>query len=664
MCGIAGIYNIDGKPVEVSLLAKMTDIVSHRGPDDQGFVLINSSSGEHVRAKNIGGDVKGFYNLGLGHRRLSIIDLTKLGSQPMSSSDSMIWITYNGEVYNYLELREELESKGYRFESNSDTEVILYAYKEWGTSCLRKFNGMFAFAIWDGKSRLLFCARDRFGVKPFYYHHLGPRFLFSSEIKQLLLDKDFQKEPNDKVIYEYLVHDQINFNEETFFKNIKCLKPAHFLIIQDGQVKIDRYWDIDPDKKQSLGEDPAVLDGFLEILTDSIRLRLRSDVPVGSCLSGGLDSSSVVFFANELLKKKIGQGFQQKTFSITFEGFELDERRYMESVVKATGVEGNFTTFSGGNLLKILEDVIWHQDEPFGSTSILAQYFVMKLASENGVKVLLDGQGSDEIFGGYFSYFKHFYADLVKTFRIWELLREIGSYKTIYGNYPWTTVKNSIVHVVSHLLNDHGMHKNVFSFNSRRDESSPDWINRDFSKNFSEHLVTDEEKFQGFLTQSLYSSLTTNYLPSYLRYEDRNSMAFSIEARLPFLDYRLVEFAFLLPNEFKLRDGWTKYILRRGMENRLPDLIVKRKDKLGFITPEDAWLRGKNQKDIEDIFTSESFGKRRYLNPDKVVNLYKAYCDGNTALRSIAWKCLNLELWHRIMFNSYSPLSPLGRGMG
>lgn len=651
MCGIAGIYNIDGKPIDVALLEKMTNIVAHRGPDDQGFVLVNSSSGEHVRIKNMGGDIKGFYNLGLGHRRLSIIDLSELGSQPMSSSDSMIWITYNGEVYNYLELRKELESKGYRFESNSDTEVILYAYKEWGTSCLRRFNGMFAFAIWDGKNRLLFCARDRFGIKPFFYCHLGPRFLFSSEIKQLLLDKDFQKEPNDEVIYEYLAHDHINFNEETFFKNIKCLKPAHFLVIQNGEVKIDRYWDIDPHKTQNLGEDSEVLDSFLEILTDSVRLRLRSDVPVGSCLSGGLDSSSVVLLANELLKKKLGEGFQQKTFSIIFDGFELDESRYMGSVVKATDVEGNFTTFTGDKLLTILEDIIWHQDEPFGSTSVLAQYYVMKLARENGVKVLLDGQGSDEIFGGYFSYFKHFYADLVKRFRIWGLLKEIGSYKTIYGNYPWATVKNSIIHVVSHLLKDHGIHKGFLSLNSGRNNSSPDWLNRDFSKNFSERLISDEEKCQGFLSQSLYSSLTTNYLPSYLRYEDRNSMAFSIEARLPFLDYRLVEFAFSLPNEFKIREGWTKYVLRKGMENRLPDLIVKRKDKLGFVTPEDKWLRGENKKNIEDVFMSESFRKRGYVNPDNVLKLFKAYCDGNTGVRQIIWKCLNLELWHEVMFN-------------
>ena len=333
MCGISGIYNLNNEPVSRSLLKDMTDVLLHRGPDDEGYILLNSGDGSS--------------DIAFGHRRLSIIDLSSSGHQPMPNEDKSIWITYNGEVYNYIELREELEKAGHVFNSKTDTEVIIHAYEAWGEECLRRFNGMWAFAIWDFNKKRLFCARDRLGVKPFYYIYNKKQFAFASEIKSLL-KTGIEKKPNDAIIFDYLAFGLQDHTEDTFFEGVKQLKPAHYLFLENGVLRKERYWNIEVNDE--IGGKENDESRFYDLLRDSVRLRLRSDVPVGTCLSGGLDSSSIVCVMNKLIHDKK----MQKTFSACSDNKKFDERRYIEDVIEETGAEKNYIFPGGANRTPIV----------------------------------------------------------------------------------------------------------------------------------------------------------------------------------------------------------------------------------------------------------------------------------------------------------------------
>ncbi|MGB9881060.1 MAG: asparagine synthase (glutamine-hydrolyzing), partial [Anaerolineae bacterium] len=368
----------------------------------------------------------------LGSRRLAIIDTTPGGHQPMLDQEGGLVIVHNGEIYNYIEIRAELERCGHRFRSNSDTEVLLAAYKEWGPDCLRHLNGMFAFAIWDERRQELFAARDRFGEKPFYYHHDPERafFIFASEIKALLGSGLISPKPNYKAIYRYLVHREIDVGSETVFEGIAALPPAHALSYSraQGRLKIWRYWDLDPDAEIRLPHDAAYAERFLELLTDAVRLRLRSDVPVGSSLSGGLDSSTIVC----LIAKKLRGGIQ-KTFSARFHDRRYDEGSYIQRVIEWTNVEGHAVYPDPARLPEEIEALTWHQEQPFFSTSIYAQWNVMRLAKEIGVTVLLDGQGGDETLAGYHIYFGPYFRELLLSLRWGKLIKDLYRYMQEQG---------------------------------------------------------------------------------------------------------------------------------------------------------------------------------------------------------------------------------------
>ena len=397
--------------MDVSCLTSMTDALAHRGPDGEGYVLL-SLRGEDKPitstgplSDSIGMGPKG-YAVGLGHRRLAILDLSSLGHQPMVSQNGRNWITYNGEIYNYLEIRSELQSKGYTFRSASDTEVLLTAYQEWGEECLSRLNGMFAFALWDMDRRCLICARDRFGEKPFYFWRSEGTFAFASEIKGLLPVLK-QVQPNQLAVHEYLEKGSLDDGVDTFFENIFQLLPGHFLKIKDDHITDDTYWAL-PDTSVELPSPAVPVEAFQEVLFDAVRIRLRSDVPVGSCLSGGLDSSSIVC----VVQKDRGQGEPFHTFSSCFDNPTYDERPYIQSVVERTGVRAHFVFPDPEELHAHVTSLIRAQEEPFGSTSIFAQWNVMGLAKQQGGKVLLDGQGADELLGGYPSLFGTYYAEL------------------------------------------------------------------------------------------------------------------------------------------------------------------------------------------------------------------------------------------------------------
>ena len=629
MCGISGIYNLKiGEPVDCSLLKAMAEVLRHRGPDDEGYVLLNSDDGGYKELvgvdtvpelKNNFQDVSSLnnvshhFNIAFGHRRLSIIDLSSSGHQPMSNEEKSIWIVYNGEIYNYIELRAELEGIGHVFNSKTDTEVIIHAYEEWGVECLQRFNGMWAFAIWDCDKKKLFCARDRFGIKPFYYFYDRERFIFASEIKSLL-ESGIERDPNDLIIFDYLAFGLQDHTEFTFFEGIKQLKPAHYLIVGNGGMQIERYWNLEVnDEIESAGSGEG--SEFYDLFEDSIKLRLRSDVPIGTCLSGGLDSSSIVCVANRFISDKK----RQKTFSSCFDDEKFDERRYIEDVIKETGADKNYIFPDGGALLGEIEDLIYHQDEPFGSLSIYAQWSVMKKASES-VKVLLDGQGGDELLAGYLEYYASFFKMLFSSKKYSLLMKELVCFLSLHPRSVYE----------------------LFSKMRMRNKRKGM-----LSQEFASGYVDREVKYVENLSSKLLNDLTVSKLPALLHYEDRNSMAFSIESRVPFLDYRFVEYAASLPLSQKTKNGETKTVLRSAMDGVIPESIRRRQDKMGFVTPEEVWTRTVLKDWVVGILASDSFKNRGYWNAGRVSKGFEGVCAGRERYTSDLWRYVCLELWLR-----------------
>ncbi|TLY39884.1 MAG: asparagine synthase (glutamine-hydrolyzing) [Nitrospirae bacterium] len=606
MCAIAGLYEASGRPVEPVVLERMIQVQAHRGPDGQGMALLSTDPA--LRPISVGGPevarqhapVSG-YSIGFGHRRLAIIDPSPLGHQPMSTEDGRCWVTYNGEIYNYLELREELRANGHRFRSGSDTEVLLAAYRQWGEGCLARLNGMFAFALWDGVRRRLFCARDRMGEKPFYYHWDGERFTFASEIKGLLA-VGIHPSANHRAVFDYLEGACLDHSEGTFFEGIRQLPPAHGLTVDGRTVTITRYWGLPAVEEAHEYSPREAADRFRDLFRDAVRIRLRSDVAIGSCLSGGLDSSSIVCVANDLMfvehavpRELIGE--RQKTFSSCFEDPTYDERRFIRPVLERTGAQAHYTFPDPKELAESISKLVWHQDEPFGSTSIFAQWNVMRLAAQSGVKVLLDGQGADELLAGYHGFFGAFFADLTAKRQWMVLTKELLAYRRLHGRI-------------------------------RPIQAPP--------PNSSSHLLSMQ-----------YQLLTWNGLRALLHYEDRNSMAFGIETRLPFLDHRLVEFLSGLDVSHKIRRGWTKAILRDAMEGILPDDVRWRVDKMGFVTPEDIWFRTSLREFAREILSDARTRARGYLNVDAALNEFEAHAAGMKNISFTIWRWINLEMWLR-----------------
>lgn len=582
MCGIAGIITSNPSIINRDLLKKMSDSLVHRGPDGEGIWISDNGC------------------IGLAHRRLSIIDLSSAGSQPMNYANGRYTITLNGEIYNYLELKAKLIDKGYVFQSNSDTEVLLALYDYKKERCLQELDGMFSFAIYDAKEQILFCARDRFGEKPFFFSHsLGMQFCFASEMKALW-EFGIQRDYDELMLFNYLSYgilENANDKTQTFFKGIQKLESAHYLIIDTKNISVKKfkYWDINIDQ---VNTEISINDAsikFQELFYDSVKKRMRSDVSLGSSLSGGLDSSLVVCTINELLK---GTNLPQKTFSARFPGFKLDEGTYIEKVVKSTNAEAYYTFPDESTLVDKIDKVFYHQEEPFGSASIIVQYNVMELAKNNGVIVLLDGQGADEILAGYHYYYNSFFNELRTTNKS-KFNYEIKKYELLHSdnhinskiNYGFNrAIKNKIPSII----------KPYFALKNHLQQIINPIFNSDFyNHNESTNFLGDNFNLHSSnsLNQSLYYSTFIKGLSELLRYSDRNSMAHSREVRLPFLSHHLVEFVFSLPSEFKIHDGWTKYIMRLAFNQILPNEIAWRKDKIGYEAPQQSWMENNSIKD-------------------------------------------------------------------
>lgn len=642
MCGFAGILSLDNKSIDAELLIKMADVVRHRGPDGEGAVLINSNfsnrglnpvefrTQHELRAINQ--DLSD-YNIGLAHRRLRIIDLSEKGHQPMSDENKFLWIVHNGEIFNFIEIRKELISKGYKFKSNTDTEVILYSYKEWGIDCLNKFNGMWAFAIWDSTKRVLFCSRDRFGIKPFYYYSDNSVFIFASEIKQILEYKKYQRKPNEKLIYDFLVIGLEDHTTETFFERIYQLKGGEFAILdyQTNKFRKEKFYDLNNHQGKKR-EKSDYYEEFKNLFFDSVDIRLRSDVPVGSCLSGGLDSSSVVCTVSEIFKNR-RNSHRLETFTACWKNEKIDERKYAEEIVSFTDAKGNYIFPSSEELKKDLSKLIWHQEEPFNSLSIFAQWSVMKKAHERGIPVLLDGQGGDEVFLGYERYYAWFLMSLFKRFKFKRFIKEIMESSE--------NSKLSLAEMFKYYI--------YFNFNRIRkfhlNNNAKKYMNINFIKNFDtlEQIRSFEKVKNIFDLQK--NEIQEIQLSHLLKYADRNAMAFAIESRLPFLDYRLVEFALSVPPEYKIRNGWTKNIIREGMKEIIPEQIRKRRNKIGFEVPQEKLLKSL-LPGIKAVFKEEAMAGS-YIKSNWLLNKIK----NNDTRGNIFWKALCTELWLREFFS-------------
>lgn len=562
MCGIAGIWKANKSEGLERSVKKMTDAISHRGPDGEGHWL----------------DIN--YGIALGHRRLSVIDLSDNASQPMHYLDRYI-IVFNGEIYNYLELKSKLKSKGYSFKSYSDTEVLIASYAEWGVKCLEQLDAMFSFAIFDRKKKELFCARDRFGEKPFFYSDSKNNFSFCSEIKGLKsIGLATTKEM--KMIHDYLVHDLVENprdQSQTFYEDIYKLKPGHYILKTQGEPTIQKcYWSIDTKTTSNLSfKESCSL--FLEILEKSVQRRLRSDIPVGSSLSGGLDSSTIV----ALMSKKIDQ---VNTFSARFPGFDKDEGRYIKQISSLFHTNHFDVYVDGESLMKDLDKLVYHQDEPFQTGSIYAQFCVYKESRKQGVPVMLDGQGADEYLAGYHKDFKYFLLDLPNG------LDKKRIQNALYHNHKF---KYSLSKKDFFRKQFPNLYELAAKFKHTRFSQSPSNINKAFHKAYGSSNSPFIE--MNDLKSMLKHEMSSQGLEKLLRFCDRNAMAHSVEVRLPFLSHELVSFVFSLKSDFLLKNGWSKSILRSSVENILPKDIVRRKDKIGFEAPQDEWVKSPHLQD-------------------------------------------------------------------
>lgn len=665
MCGIVGIYDSAFRESTPALLGRMTGVIKHRGPDDEGYALFDTSTGRYeVRSgddtmaepraemEHLSAPAQLRFDVALGHRRLSIIDLSAAGHQPMSNEDGTAWIVHNGEIYNHAVLRDELRDKGHRFRSKTDTEVILHSYEQWGTECLNRFNGMWAFAIWDGASRKLFCSRDRFGIKPLYYYFDGRRFLFASEIKALLEADFIQRKPNDQTLFDYLAYWAEDCTEDTFFSGIKQLRGGHYLEFMPGEkeLRIQRYYDVRLGARIPEQSDEEYARRFGELFEDSIRLRLISDVPLGTCLSGGLESSSIVCVVDKLMRtqgiKLPGLEGIQKTFSARYDDRRCDEGAYIADVVKRTGVDAYHTYPTGEGLRKDLQDLIWHQEEPFVSTRSYAQREVYKLARQSGVKIALDGQGGDELLAGYDSYYAVLFSYLMRSYQWRELARESYSHMRLHGGSASMSMLQAGYHLLPAKLKP-------WARKAMRVDG-PSCLSKEFAAAFTGCRFRDSGVAEGqtdLFGGHLLDQFELFHLPRLLRHQDKNSMAFSIESRVPFLDYRLVEFAFAMPWEQKIRRGTRKFVLRSAMKGMLPESVLNRQDKVGFDTPETIWLKSNLDEEISEVINSRSFRQRPYFDGGAVDRQFEAYQLGPGNNKTSIWRLLNLELWFRMFID-------------
>lgn len=629
MCGISGIISTNNNAIDESTLKLMNNALSHRGPDDEGYYIDR--------------------NIGLAHRRLSIIDLSS-GHQPLSNEDESIWITYNGEIYNYLELRSVLIQKGHIFKTNSDTEVLIHLYEEYGYNCLNKLNGMFAFVLYDKNKKIIFGGRDRLGIKPFYYCFKDDFFLFASEIKAILKNPDAKSSPNYDGINDYLSF-QFCLGNKTLFKNIFKLLPGNYftLDLSKNEFNIFQYWDLDftVDTYHTEG---YFIDTLLRLIEDSVRLRLRSDVEIGSHLSGGLDSSTIACISSSLLENEMNL----KTFTGGFkESKEYDETYYAKLVSESAGTVHHEIFPESSDFINYLPELIYYMDEPAAGPGLFPQYCVSKLASEN-VKVVLGGQGGDEIFGGYARYLVAYLEQCIKG-AIFETQEEGHHVVTLESIVPNLSILKQYAPMMQSFWKQglfDTMERRYFNLIFRGDNNS---------NTLSENYRIDKELAFNNFNKVFSNSNTLSYLnkmsyfdikaslPALLQVEDRTSMSVSLESRLPLLDYRIVELMAHVPPTIKYKGGMTKYLFKKAIKNVIPEDVFERKDKMGFPVPLTEWYNDKLKDYVNEILISDTVKERKIFD----INALEKQINNENQFGRVIWGALNLELWFRTYIDNY-----------
>jgi len=576
MCGIAGIVSADPGNIGVERLEKMGNELSHRGPDGKQCWTSDSKI------------------CGFAHCRLSIIDLGPTGNQPMHYSGrndniGKYTIVHNGEIYNYIELREELKKNGYIFRTETDTEVILAAFDQWKETCLDHFDGMFSFAIWNEESKELFAARDRFGEKPFFYCLEGRCFLFGSEMKAIWA-AGISREPNRNMLFNFITigyTDNPNSPAETFFENILKLPAASYLTFSplEQKLQVIKYWDIDPEFQDKKITDEEAKEKLLGLLKDSVKKRLRSDVPLGTSLSGGIDSSSIAAIGHSFKHEQLSY----KCFTAGFPGYEKDETEFAKVTARHLGLQPSVTSVTVENFLEDWNRFSRHQEEPVGSASAYAQFRMYALAKKENVKVLLDGQGADELLGGYPKYYKWYWQELFHKRKL------IRSKEIQLAHLLGVKEKFGLKNIMASLFPDIAsvILERQYLLKALRQED----LDREFVRLQSHKAYYDLPEIRG-LNGILYFNCFEHGLEELLRYADRNAMAHGREVRLPYLDHSLVEFVFSLPSHFKIRQGWTKWLLRETMNERLPREICWRKVKVGFEPPQQQWMQHEKVREM------------------------------------------------------------------
>jgi asparagine synthase (glutamine-hydrolysing) len=614
MCGISGFVTMVAGAEAPDVLRSMVASLAHRGPDAEG---------SFVRPE-----------VAFGHRRLSVIDLSDAARQPMADATGAIRIVFNGEIYNYRELDQELKAKGYAYRTQSDTETIIHAYEEWGDGCISRFNGMFAFAIWDGRARRLFCARDRFGEKPFYYTIVGGRFLFASEIKALLCDPAVARTPDEAIIRRYLEENLTDVDASTFFQGIRSLPPAHSLTVQDGAIRVAQYWSLPGETSEHRSVEDWI-EEFREILTDSVRLRLRSDVPVGTCLSGGLDSSSIITLVSRLVDGPVS------AFSVVYDDAGFAEGAFVKAAQQGLRVDGHLVTPNGTDLYPTLARLVWHNDEPSSSYGMYSQWHVMRLAAEQGVTVILNGQGGDELLGGYHRYLPTYLRELFGTGRWGWAWTELRGARTVASRSIVENLKQ-----VWYPSLPAGVQCLYRRFVTARAHTA-DFLDPAF-RSQTDTVTGEPPELFHTLSAHLAHDLCVTSVPALVHQEDRASMAFSREIRLPFLDPRLVELVTRMPSSLKIQRGVTKYVLRRAMEQeKLSASVVARSDKKGYPTPMGKWFATVAWDETRELLWSESFRQRGFVNVKKAREAFIQHVNAEADYTLPIWQWVNLELWFR-----------------
>ena len=612
MCGIVGFNWTDEE-----LLRRMCSVIAHRGPDGEGFYFDNKIS--------------------LGHRRLSIIDLSERGKQPMCNEDGTIWITFNGEIYNFQELRKELEKKGHKFKSNTDTEIIIHSYEEYGIDCLQKFNGMFAFCIYDKNKDLMFVVRDFFGIKPVYYYFKDNKFIFASEIKAIIEDKSIKREPNNKAIIEYLTF-QNCLDEKTFFKDIFLLLPGEYLIYNNKKLERVKYYKEEYNYKSN----PDVINNFLQLFENSIKNHLISDVPVGAYTSSGFDSSSVTYFASKYNKN-------MHTFTGKFrEAGYYDETICVKELAKNIGVKQHDVIMSPENFIKDFEKIIYHLDEPKAGIPLLSEYYIAQYASKY-VKVVLTGHGGDELFLGYPVYITYLMKKLSKENpllfikALTKLKGEEFLRSAYFFIYPLFDKEVSSGHFI--IFNK--KQRDRFLTNDFKEEI------KDFNPLNTFNKVVDNNIDDLTRIQQIYFR---TYLPSLLVVEDKMSMAHSIEGRVPICEKNLVNFAFSIKPEERLKNLTLKSIPKEAMKDKLPAIFYKQ-EKKGFPTPLSLWLRNELKDYVYDMLINKKTKERNIFNIKEVKKLLDKHCSRKTDFlldrvnAARIWSLLSIEMWFRMFID-------------